>query len=66
LFLTHAGVDAQQFVDDMRKQNKLIMGILGHRIKSLSNPDKRVEKSSSNMLFHTFPTISSVLLQSSK
>jgi ATP citrate (pro-S)-lyase len=37
-----AGVDAQQFVKDMRKQNKLIMGI-GHRIKSLSNPDKRVE-----------------------
>ena len=36
------GVDAQQFVKDMRKQNKLIMGI-GHRIKSLSNPDKRVE-----------------------
>jgi hypothetical protein len=65
LFLTHAGVDAQQFVDDMRKQNKLIMGT-GHRIKSLSNPDKRVEKSRSNMLFHTFPTISSVLLQSSK
>jgi citrate synthase len=26
----------------MRKANKLIMGI-GHRIKSLANPDKRVE-----------------------
>lgn len=37
-----AGVDAEQFVKDMRKKNKLIMGI-GHRIKSLSNPDKRVE-----------------------
>ena len=36
------GVDAEQFVKDMRKANKLIMGI-GHRIKSLSNPDKRVE-----------------------
>jgi ATP citrate (pro-S)-lyase len=36
------GTDAEQFVKDMRKQNKLIMGI-GHRIKSLSNPDKRVE-----------------------
>jgi ATP citrate (pro-S)-lyase len=37
-----AGVDAEEWVKDMRKQNKLIMGI-GHRIKSLSNPDKRVE-----------------------
>ena len=37
-----AGVDAEQFVKDMRRANKLIMGI-GHRIKSLSNPDKRVE-----------------------
>jgi ATP citrate (pro-S)-lyase len=37
-----AGEDAEDFVKNMRKQNKLIMGI-GHRIKSLSNPDKRVE-----------------------
>jgi ATP citrate (pro-S)-lyase len=37
-----AGLEAEQFVKDMRKQNKLIMGI-GHRIKSLANPDKRVE-----------------------
>jgi len=37
-----ANVDAEQFVRDMRKANKLIMGI-GHRIKSLTNPDKRVE-----------------------
>jgi ATP citrate (pro-S)-lyase len=36
------GLDAEDFVKDMRKQNKLIMGI-GHRIKSLANPDKRVE-----------------------
>ncbi len=36
-----SGVDADQFVKDMRKKNKLIMGI-GHRIKSLTNPDKRV------------------------
>jgi len=36
------GHEPEQFVKDMRKQNKLIMGI-GHRIKSLSNPDKRVE-----------------------
>jgi len=35
-------LDAQQFVTQMRKANKLIMGI-GHRIKSLQNPDKRVE-----------------------
>merc|ERR1719232_1297164 len=34
--------DAEQFVKDMRKANRLIMGI-GHRIKSLTNPDKRVE-----------------------
>jgi ATP citrate (pro-S)-lyase len=37
-----AGEDAEDFVKSMRKQNKLIMGI-GHRIKSLANPDKRVE-----------------------
>lgn len=36
------GLGAEEFVKDMRKQNKLIMGI-GHRVKSLSNPDKRVE-----------------------
>jgi ATP citrate (pro-S)-lyase len=35
------GRDAKDFVSSMRKQNKLIMGI-GHRVKSLSNPDKRV------------------------
>lgn len=39
---TDAGMDAETFVKDMRKNNKLIMGI-GHRIKSLTNPDKRVE-----------------------
>lgn len=37
-----AGLDAEQFVADQRKSNTLIMGI-GHRIKSLSNPDQRVE-----------------------
>lgn len=31
-----------EFVTDMRKQHKLIMGI-GHRVKSINNPDKRVE-----------------------
>ena len=37
-----AGLDAEDFVSNMRKQNKLIMGV-GHRIKSLTNPDKRCE-----------------------
>ncbi|RLN75156.1 hypothetical protein BBJ28_00011184, partial [Nothophytophthora sp. Chile5] len=36
-----SGVSAADFVVNMRKSNELIMGI-GHRIKSLSNPDKRV------------------------
>lgn len=31
-----------QFVNEMRKQGKHIMGI-GHRVKSINNPDKRVE-----------------------
>merc|ERR1711862_619886 len=33
---------AKKFVGDMKRGNKLIMGI-GHRIKSISNPDQRVE-----------------------
>lgn len=37
-----AGADAEQFVADKRKANILIMGI-GHKIKSLTNPDMRVE-----------------------
>jgi ATP citrate (pro-S)-lyase len=37
-----SGVEPGQFVKDMRAQNKYIMGI-GHRVKSLTNPDKRVE-----------------------
>ena len=37
-----SGTDAEVWVKDMRKKQKLIMGI-GHRIKSLTNPDKRVE-----------------------
>jgi len=37
-----ASMDPETFVKEMRKSNQLIMGI-GHRIKSLSNPDKRVE-----------------------
>ncbi|CAM9682595.1 unnamed protein product, partial [Discosporangium mesarthrocarpum] len=35
------GASAAEFVKRNRQQNKLIMGI-GHRIKSLSNPDMRV------------------------
>ncbi|WFD44351.1 ATP citrate synthase [Malassezia psittaci] len=36
------GLTPREFVDKMRKENKLIPGI-GHRIKSVSNPDYRVE-----------------------
>merc|ERR1719498_1506484 len=36
------GVEAKKWVTDMKKENKLIMGI-GHRIKSKTNPDTRVE-----------------------
>jgi ATP citrate (pro-S)-lyase len=34
-------LDAKDFVEKMRKEGKLIMGI-GHRVKSLENPDSRV------------------------
>merc|ERR1712151_239020 len=37
-----SGITAKKFVDDMKRGNKLIMGI-GHRIKSVTNPDQRVE-----------------------
>merc|ERR1712060_907887 len=37
-----AAVTPKQFVNDCKKNNILIMGI-GHRIKSKTNPDKRVE-----------------------
>lgn len=36
-----SGLTPEQFVDTMRKRNELIAGI-GHRVKSLHNPDKRV------------------------
>lgn len=36
------GLLPMEFVNDMRKKGQLIMGI-GHRVKSLNNPDKRVE-----------------------
>merc|ERR1711976_485712 len=35
------GVTPKDFVENMKKSNQLIMGI-GHRIKSLANPDQRV------------------------
>jgi len=37
-----AGKSPNAFVDSMKKEGKLIMGI-GHKIKSLENPDMRVE-----------------------
>ena len=37
-----AGQSAQEFVNDMRKKNQLIMGI-GHKIRTLQNPDMRVK-----------------------
>ncbi|KAG5513877.1 hypothetical protein PMAC_000499 [Pneumocystis sp. 'macacae'] len=36
------GLSPREFVDSMRKQNKLIPGI-GHKVKSLNNPDLRVQ-----------------------
>ncbi|KAK7508656.1 hypothetical protein BaRGS_00000222 [Batillaria attramentaria] len=36
-----SGLIPMEFVNDMRKKGKLIMGI-GHRVKSLNNPDMRV------------------------
>ncbi|KAF1817528.1 citrate synthase [Eremomyces bilateralis CBS 781.70] len=53
------GLSPRDFVDSMRKENKLIPGI-GHRIKSRNNPDLRVELVKSYVL-KNFP--SSGLLQ---
>ena len=36
------GLTPREFVDESRKANKLISGI-GHKIKSVNNPDLRVE-----------------------
>jgi ATP citrate (pro-S)-lyase len=36
------GQDAETFVKDMKKKNSLIMGI-GHRIRTIQNPDMRVK-----------------------
>jgi len=35
------GLEANEFVNSMRKSNRLIMGI-GHKIRTLTNPDMRV------------------------
>ncbi|CAE8600624.1 unnamed protein product [Polarella glacialis] len=37
-----SGADPTAWIEKMKKSNQLIMGI-GHRIKSLANPDQRVE-----------------------
>merc|ERR1711920_111206 len=37
-----SGISPKEFIEKMKKTNQLIMGI-GHRIKSLANPDQRVE-----------------------
>jgi ATP citrate (pro-S)-lyase len=36
-----SGISPKDFIDRCKKENKLVMGI-GHRIKSLANPDQRV------------------------
>lgn len=46
-----ANLDAEQFVVNQRKANKLISGI-GHKVRSLNNPDKRVEIIKSFALEH--------------
>ncbi|KAH8917048.1 ATP citrate lyase isoform 2 [Atractiella rhizophila] len=48
------GLTPREFVDSMRRQNKLIPGI-GHKIKSKTNPDLRVELVKSYVKKH-FPS----------
>ncbi|GAA5977374.1 hypothetical protein JCM10908_004956 [Rhodotorula pacifica] len=48
------GLSPREFVDSMRKANKLIPGI-GHKIKSKANPDKRVELVK-KYVFDNFPS----------
>lgn len=48
------GLHPQEFVNKMRQEGKLIMGI-GHRVKSLNNPDMRV-KLMKDYIRQTFPT----------
>uniref|UniRef100_A0A093Y218 ATP citrate synthase n=2 Tax=Talaromyces marneffei PM1 TaxID=1077442 RepID=A0A093Y218_TALMA len=48
------GMSPREFVDTMRKENKLIPGI-GHKVKSRNNPDLRVELVKEYVTKH-FPT----------
>jgi len=47
------GLSPEKWVDHMRKQNELILGI-GHKVKSIHNPDKRVSLLKEYVLAH-FP-----------
>lgn len=49
-----SGLSPMDFVNKMRKDHKLILGI-GHRVKSLNNPDMRVEIMK-NFAFEHFPS----------
>jgi len=53
-----SGVSPKDFIENMKKTNQLIMGI-GHRIKSLANPDQRVEliKDYAKKHFKTTPVL---------
>ncbi|KAI8848944.1 citrate synthase-like protein [Chytridium lagenaria] len=48
------GLSPQEFVDSMRKKHQLILGI-GHKIKSRTNPDLRVEIVK-DFVFNNFPS----------
>jgi ATP citrate (pro-S)-lyase len=48
-----SGQIPMEFVNEMRKKGELIMGI-GHRVKSINNPDKRVEILKNYIMTH-FP-----------
>ena len=53
-----SGVAPKDWIEKMKKSNQLIMGI-GHRIKSLANPDQRVEiiKGFAKKNFKTTPVL---------
>eukprot|EP00913_Durusdinium_trenchii_P034450 g32231.t1 len=53
-----SGLFSQDWIEKMKKSNQLIMGI-GHRIKSLANPDQRVEiiKGFAKKNFKSTPTL---------